>query len=136
MKYYVRSVWISLALLQVPAFAQTKLHVSTPGNLSKSAYKGAISRLPYSRNPQSVLAGPVQVAVKLSDPPLVVQVGANAKQTGIKMTAAQQQAYLAQLKQKQDAVMSQVRTMGGTEIGRVSKSHNALFVSIDARQLQ
>jgi subtilisin family serine protease len=76
------------------------------------------------------------VAVKLSDPPLVVQVGANAKQTGIKMTAAQQQAYLAQLKQKQDNVMAQVRTLGGTEIGRVSKSHNALIVQIDARQLQ
>ncbi len=52
------------------------------------------------------------------------------------MTPAQQQAYLAQLKQTQDAVMAQIRSMGGVEIGRVSKSHNALIVNVDARQLQ
>jgi len=78
------------------------------------------------------LTGTVQVAVKLQDPPLVVAVGANAKQNGIQMTAAQQIAYLAQLKQKQDAVMSQIRSAGGVELGRVSKGHNALIVSIDA----
>ncbi|MDR3752585.1 MAG: S8 family serine peptidase [Terracidiphilus sp.] len=93
--------------------------------------------------PVSYVAGPsslhtkigtIQAAIKLSDPPLVVAVGANAKQNGTKMTAAQQQAYLVYLKQKQDAVMSQVAGLGGVEIGRVSKAHNALIVSIDASQ--
>ncbi len=52
------------------------------------------------------------------------------------MTADQQRAYLAQLAQKQDAVMSQVKSLGGVELGRVSKGHNALIVSIDASRLQ
>ncbi len=91
--------------------------------------------MPYSRPAQSSLTGQVQLAVKLQDPPLVVAVGANAKQNGIKMTAAQQQAYLAQLKAKQDAVMSQIASLGGVELGRVSKGHNAVMISIDAKQL-
>jgi subtilisin family serine protease len=43
---------------------------------------------------------------------------------------------VAQIDQKQDAVMSQVRSAGGVELGRVSKGHNALMVSIDASQLK
>ena len=82
------------------------------------------------------LTGKVQVGIKLQDPPLVVAVGVNAKQTGIAMTAAQQIAYLAQLKQKQDAVMAQVAALGGVELGRVSKGHNAVVVSVDASALQ
>ncbi|MBV9404349.1 MAG: S8 family serine peptidase, partial [Acidobacteriaceae bacterium] len=80
--------------------------------------------------------GAVQLAIKLQDPPLVLAVGANAKQNGIAMSADQQRAYLAQLKQSQDAVMAQVSALGGTELGRVSKSHNALFVSIDRSQMK
>ena len=76
------------------------------------------------------------MGIKLSDPPLVVAIGVNAKQNGTTMTADQQRAYLAQLKQKQDAVMAQVSAMGGVELGRVSKGHNALIVSIDASHLQ
>jgi subtilisin family serine protease len=81
------------------------------------------------------LTGVVEVGIKLQDPPLVVAVGANAKQNGSSMSAAQQRAYLAQLNQKQNALMAQIGLLGGTEIGRVSISHNALYVSIDARQL-
>jgi subtilisin family serine protease len=136
MKEFVRFLFLGYVLCQVTVIAQNKSHVGAPGDLSKSIYQGPISHTPSSRNPQKVLTGTVQVGVKLQDAPLVVAVGANAKQNGIQMTAAQQQAYLAQLKQKQDAVMAQIRTMGGTELGRVSKSHNVLIVSIDARQLQ
>jgi subtilisin family serine protease len=82
------------------------------------------------------LSGKVQVAIKLQNSPLVVAVGPNAKQNGIQMTAAQQRAYLEQLRQKQDAVMSLVRSAGGVELGRVSLGHNALMVSIDSSQLQ
>ncbi len=82
------------------------------------------------------LTGTVQVGIKLQTPPLVVAVGANAKQNGITMSPAQQRAYLAQLAQQQNAVMSQVSSLGGIELGRVSKGHNALIVSIDASRLQ
>ena len=136
MKKMVLFALLGLFLWPESAISQKKSHVSAPGDLKKSAYKGAISRVPSSKNKQLVLTGTVQVGVKLSDPPLVVAVGANAKQNGIKMTAAQQKAYLAQLKQKQDAVMAQIKTLGGTELARVSKAHNALIVSIDARQIK
>jgi len=130
----MRPLWIlaTTALLCSSAVSQT--HFPT-ADVSSAAYTGTRTTGPYSAPSQSTLTGQVQVAIKLSDPPLVVAVGANAKQNGIKMTAAQQQAYLAQLKQKQDAVMSQVRALGGVELGRVSIGHNAVMISINARML-
>src|SRR5277367_5841922 len=118
------------------AGAQTISQVVTPANVPSITYTGPISHMARPVTPQKVLAGTVQVGIKLSDPPLVVSVGANAKQNGTSMTADQQRAYLAQIKQKQDAVMAQVSAMGGVELGRVSKGHNALIVSIDASRLQ
>ncbi len=104
-------------------------------DVSASAVKGSTVVRPYSVSSKSTLTGQVDLIVKLQDAPLVVAVGANAKQKGITMTAGQQRAYLAQLNQKQDAVMAQIRSLGGIELGRVNKGHNALMVSIDARQL-
>jgi len=86
----------------------------------------------------AALTGPVQVGIKLVDAPLVVVAGANAKQhkqSGPPLTGDQQRAYLAQLKPKQDAVMATVAALGGVELGRVTKGHNALMVSIDASQV-
>jgi subtilisin family serine protease len=123
----------TVALICTFAIAQTRFP-AVP-DMSSAAYPGTVMTAPYSAPSQSTLTGQVQLAVKLQDPPLVVAVGANAKQNGITMTAGQQSAYLAQLKQKQDAVMSQIRGLGGVELGRVSKGHNALMVSIDARRL-
>jgi subtilisin family serine protease len=116
--------------------AQNISHVSAPPNISTVLSAGPVSSVPAPKNQSKVLSGPVQVAVKLQDPPLVVEVGLNAKQTGIAMTTSQQQAYVAMLKQKQDAIMSQLSGMGAVELGRVSKGHNALIVSIDASQLK
>ena len=127
-----RLVTTSLVLYS-SVFAQTR-SPATP-DVSSSAYTGTIVTAPYSPPSQSTLTGQVQLAIKLQDPPLVVAVGANARQNGITMTADQQRAYLAQLKQKQDAVMATIRALGGVELGRVSKGHNALMVSINARQL-
>ena len=134
MRSIVLTFLCSSALLNVSAIAQIGTRGAVP-DVSSLTYKNGISKMPYSRPAQSSLTGQVQLAVKLQDPPLVVAVGANAKQNGIKMTAAQQQAYLAQLKAKQDAVMSQIASLGGVELGRVSKGHNAVMISIDAKQL-
>src|SRR2546428_2279993 len=79
--------------------------------------------------------GQVQVIVRLSDPSLAAAVGPNAKRTGISWSGNQHRAYLAQLKSKQDAVMAQVAAMGGVELARVSKAHNAVVVQIDAQRL-
>jgi subtilisin family serine protease len=124
-----------LALIHL-AHAQSASNVATPANLTASTYTGPIMTGPRARVAGATLTGTVQVGIKLQAPPLVVAVGANAKQSGITMTADQQRAYLAQLAQQQDAVMSQVSALGGVEVGRVSKGHNALIVSIDASVLQ
>ena len=79
--------------------------------------------------------GPVQVAVRLADPPLALALGANAKRLGIKMTLAQRQAYVANLKAKQDALMGKISALGGTEVTRLTKAYNALVISADASKL-
>jgi len=135
-KHVSRIVSSGVGLFCVVAFAQTKSHVTTPANLSSYVYMGPTSKLPSPASVGKGLTGRIQAAIKLQDPPLVVAVGANAKQNGITMTAAQQRAYLAQLNQKQTAIMSQVSALGGVELGRVSKGHNALMVSIDASQMK
>src|SRR5215510_15011281 len=47
--------------------------------------------------PQAMTAGDIEVVVQLSDPPLAVASGRNAKQQGSRLNAAQQRAYLDQL---------------------------------------
>jgi subtilisin family serine protease len=135
LKRILCAIFCLLTLVQITN-AQNKSHVGTPVNLGSSVYTGTISKMARPGTPGKVLKGLVQVGIKLQDPPLVVAVGANAKQKGIAMTADQQRAYLAQLTQKQNAVMSQVKALGGVELGRVSKGHNALIVSVDASHLE
>src|SRR5271154_4036857 len=123
-----------LAGISITALAQSGPPKSIP-DVSSHVFGGAVTTAPYTRPAQSTLTGQVQLAIKLVDPPLVVQVGIGAKQSGIVMTGDQQRAYLAQLKQKQDTVMSQIAGLGGVELGRVSKGHNAIMISIGAKQL-
>ena len=123
----------ALASATIPAQTQ---HVTAPANLPSYVYTGSVSRVKAPTSYQQAKAGPIQVAIKLSDPPLVVAVGAGAKQNGITMTAAQQRAYLAQIAAKQDTVAAQVTALGGTVLARVSKAHNAVLASIDASRLQ
>ena len=80
-------------------------------------------------------AGPLQLVVQLSAAPLAVADGLNAKQVGSKLNPAQQRNYLSQLSQLQDGTMSQIRSVGGNEVARVSKALDALIVNIDASQV-
>jgi subtilisin family serine protease len=80
-------------------------------------------------------AGTVQVVVRLSDVPLALAVGANAKRTGGSMSLAQRQAYMASLKTKQDSLMAQIATLGGAEVARLGKAYNALVIAADASKL-
>ena len=70
------------------------------------------------------------------DAPLAVAHGPNFKQHGGKLNPGQQKAYLRQLGQKQDALMGQIRGLGGRELGRVGKAHNALVISIEASRIK
>ncbi len=80
--------------------------------------------------------GTVDIVVGLSDAPLVVVHGRNFKKVGGALNAGQQKAYLRQLAQKQDALMGQVRGMGGRELGRVGKALNAVVLSVDASRIE
>ena len=80
--------------------------------------------------------GTVEIVVGLIDAPLAVAHGRNFKQLGGSLNAGQQRAYLHQLAQKQDALMGQVRGLGGNELARVSKALNAVMISIDASRIQ
>src|SRR5207245_2921115 len=77
-----------------------------------------------------------EIVVGLIDAPLAVAHGRNFKQLGGSLNAGQQRAYLHQLAQKQDALMGQVRGLGGNELARVSKALNAVVIAIDASRIQ
>src|SRR3989442_8696310 len=78
----------------------------------------------------------VVLVVGLVDAPLAVAHGPNFKQRGGALNPGQQKAYLRLLCQKQDALMGQIRGLGGRELGRVGKAHNALVISIDASRIK
>src|SRR5213593_4321240 len=80
--------------------------------------------------------GKIDLVVGLIDAPLAVAHGPNFKQRGGALNPGQQKAYLRQLGQKQDALMGQIRGLGGRELGRVGKAHNAVVISIDASRIK
>lgn len=79
--------------------------------------------------------GVIKVVVGLADKPLVSAVGADFKQAGSQLSAAEQKGYVAQLQGKQTALLAQVNRLGGKEIARLTKALNAVVISIDASQL-
>jgi minor extracellular serine protease Vpr len=121
------AVFGGIALSVSLALGQTKVPVDV-SSLALSPTTAALA-------PAGAPKGQVQVIIRLSDPSLATALGPNAKRNGIPWSGNQQRAYLAQLKSKQDAVMAQVRAMGGTELARVSKAHNAVVIQIDAQHL-
>src|SRR5262249_48387421 len=81
------------------------------------------------------LAGDVQIVVQLTDPSLAVAHGKNAKKTGGKLNPGQQRAYLVQPGQKQDALLGQIRSLGGRDSAKLSKALNAVVVTINASRV-
>lgn len=81
------------------------------------------------------LRGDIQIVVQLTDPPLAVAQGKNAKQVGGKLNPAQQRTYLAQLNQKQVALLAQIRNLGGRDSAKLGKALNAVVVTIAAARV-
>jgi subtilisin family serine protease len=125
----------AIAALAIATISAQTRHVNAPGNLPSYIYTGPVSKVSPPTSYKSAKSGPVRVAIKLSDPPLVVEVGTNAKQNGITMTAAQQRAYIAQLAAKQNVIAAQITSLGGTVLARVTKAHNAVIATIDVSHL-
>ncbi|MEP7182722.1 MAG: S8 family serine peptidase [Betaproteobacteria bacterium] len=109
------------------AFAQSVPDVSS---------LGATGANPSTLGPMGAPTGQVQIIIRLSDMPLAVAMGPNAKRNGTMWSADRQRAYLAQLKARQDAVMASVGALGGQEIARMSKAHNAVVAQIDANRVR
>jgi len=77
----------------------------------------------------------VQIVVQLTDPSLAVVHGKNAKNTGGKLNPVEQRAYLVQLGQKQDALLAQMRSLGGRDSAKLNKALNAVVVTINASKV-
>jgi subtilisin family serine protease len=75
--------------------------------------------------------GSIDVVIQLKGKSLAAAMGLNAKRGG-GMDKASQHSHLAGLKAAQDGVSTAIAGLGGKELGRVSKSLNAVVASVDA----
>ena len=80
--------------------------------------------------------GEIEVVVGLVDASLSAANGRDFKQKGGALNKGQQKAYLNSLTQKQNALMTKIRNLGGRELGRVNKALNAVAVAIDASRIR
>lgn len=80
-------------------------------------------------------SGVVEIVVRLGDVSLSEAHGRNAKQRGGALSGAQQRAYVRTLTGKQEALLRDIRQLGGVEIARLSKSLNAVIVRVDAARI-
>ena len=135
--------------------------LTTPAQMQKQSGQSSapdVSGLRLPDGPVSTVVGPglqqasgqVEVWVQLVDAPLaianvaVADGGAVANSSDAKqqrrrqrqLDRAAQRSYLRGLAEKQDELMNQIRSLGGRELGRVRKAHNAVAVSIDASQIE
>jgi subtilisin family serine protease len=121
-------------LLCLLAFGSTLLFAQSPMDVSNLRISGG-SAVTVSGPRVLAAKGEVRVWVKLLDPPLAAANAENGKKRVRRLDAVQQRAYLQRLRQRQDALMTQIRTLGGREITRVSKAHNAIAINIDGSKL-
>lgn len=132
---FAKSTLLAGAMLATlsAALAQAAVPTSNGNGVAALALPGPVNS---DRPSQLGLhSGQVQVTVRLTDAPLALAAGLNAKKTGGTMSLSQRQTYMAALKAKQDALMGQIKALGGTELARVSKAYNALVISADAAKL-
>ena len=83
----------------------------------------------------SSLSGPIEIVVRLGDAPLSGAVADSKAQHGRKPDRNEQRNYLQNLGAKQDALVAQLISLGGVEMGRVTKALNAVIIKIDAAQV-
>jgi len=122
------------AALSVPAVAIAQ-HLPAP-DVSALAVPADQETSPGGRIAPQLLGakGQVQVWVQLDGESLATA-SANAKSAGLPLTRDAQRAILDELRGKHDDLSSTAASLGGRELGRVSKSHNAVAFQIDAAQV-
>lgn len=78
--------------------------------------------------------GQVNVWVQMQTSPLAA-VAAKAKESGLPLTRGAQRAHLSQLDYEHDELSRTAASLGGRELARVNKAHNAVAFSIPAASL-
>ena len=78
--------------------------------------------------------GQVNVWVQMQTSPLAAA-AAKAKESGLPLTRGAQRAHLSQLDYEHDELSRTAASLGGRELARVSKAHNAVAFSIPAASL-
>jgi len=78
--------------------------------------------------------GQVNVWVQMQTSPLAAA-AAKAKESGLPLTRGAQRAHLSQLDDEHDELSRTAASLGGRELARVSKAHNAVAFSIPAGSL-
>lgn len=139
MKGVIRVIAVGAAIGAFTAGATPALSAGTPTNalINSLAFDGPDSPATVDKVDRSLRGrtGVVDVVVRLGDAPLIVANGENNRREGGLMNRAQQQAYAATLSAKQQALVSQLVSLGGHEVARLRVALNAVIVSIDAGQL-
>jgi subtilisin family serine protease len=80
--------------------------------------------------------GPANVLIRMTDRPLVARLGRNAKQWGPRLGKDEQVAVARELLAGQDEVVRQLRAAGGTVVGRLVASQNAVLAVVDTGVLE
>ncbi|MEJ7669951.1 MAG: S8 family serine peptidase [Casimicrobiaceae bacterium] len=124
----VAATLVGGALPVSPSAAQTLVDTVDVSSLAVPPEIAATERA-------GLVGGDVQIIVRLTDPPLAVVLGPHAKRVGARLSEDQQRAYVQQLHAKQDALMAQIRALGGVELARFSKAHNAIAVQVNAQRV-
>ncbi|HWV99239.1 MAG TPA: S8 family serine peptidase [Candidatus Acidoferrum sp.] len=119
--------------------------LAVAGTFASTVVSGAPQLAPLSAAGQparNVLApglagavGEVDIVVQLDDPSLATLHSVNAKGARNWLPRSQQTQHLGLLKGKHDALAATARSLGGSELGRLSKALNAVILRIDASHL-
>ncbi|MCU0495507.1 MAG: hypothetical protein MUD01_28280, partial [Chloroflexaceae bacterium] len=119
---------LTIAALVTPVGAQT----TTPTvDVSALALPQGATSQPFEATLEPSLrtaTGPVTVMVRLADAPLSLAVGRDARRLGSALSDAQQQGYVTDLNNKQNALSGQIAALGGRELGRMSRALNGVMV--------
>jgi subtilisin family serine protease len=132
------SVLVGAAVLGAAVTAPILSVAATPVIQSRNI---ASLRLPVKRTLDKVestlrnATGEVEVVVRLTDEPLAIANGEDAKRIGGRLMRSQQVNHTQNIQSRQNTFAARVAALGGREIGRVRIAYNAVIMKVDAAKL-
>jgi subtilisin family serine protease len=127
----------AVALVAIPGLLLAGFTDTSAAPSGRAVPVGAVADAPGAYIAPSLknATGAQQVVVQLARPALAASVAEDALADNALPTKTSQRASLDAIKTDQDAVVSAARQLGGTEQGRVSRSLNAVVMTIDASRV-